>query len=199
MRIIGSCMKTCILRFWKWDSLDLCCMWCGIVHWTRNQLPAGQITVISGRTYCLPLIPTWPTCATLLPLTAQEINEAAGRTHITQIRLSRCSLQTSRTGCEPKLHLGFRFKGWKMANLAKPAPEPEVQREGWETILVPFAKFSWNNTTSPSEPQVCQVCTWTSAEPQGPGSARGWTKPTGPGSGLDKKCPNLYWTEPQTV
>jgi len=140
-----------------------------------------------------PLVP--PSC---LSLHRKSMRLQAGHISL-RLDCPGCSLQTSRTGCEPKLHLGFRFKGWKMANLAKPAPEPEVQREGWETILVPFAKFSWNNTTSPSEPQVCQVCTWTSAEPQGPGSARGWTKPTGPGSGLDKKCPNLYWTEPQTV
>jgi len=199
MRIIGSCMKTCILRFWKWDSLDLCCMWCGIVHWTRNQLPAGQITVISGRTHCLPFIPTWPTCAILLPLTPQEINEAAGRTHITQIRLSRVQFADLQNWVWTQTAPRVQVQGVENGQFGQTCTWTWGSEVGWEIILVPFAKFSWNNTTSPSEPQVCQVCTWTSAEPQGPGSARGWTKPTGPGSGLDKKCPNLYSTEPQTV
>ena len=53
----------------------------------------------------------------------------------------QCGSQTSRTGCEPELHPRFRFEVWQMAILAEPAPEPEVQRVGWECffwLLLPY-------------------------------------------------------------
>jgi len=41
-----------------------------------------------------------------------------------------CSLQTSRTRCEPELHPRFRFKVRHMAISAEPAPEQEGELAG---------------------------------------------------------------------
>jgi len=61
-----------------------------------------------------------------------------------QIRLSTVSFTNLQKGCEPELHLRFRFEVQQMAILAEPAPEPEVQQLGKENFLASFAIFNQN-------------------------------------------------------